>query len=84
MYKIEEGIKCVSPKSGKGRPSKYPWREMRIGDSFFIPNKDVTSDSMAFSAPSNFSLRNPEYKFAVRRIEDGYRIWRIAVKKETT
>ena len=77
MYKIEKDIPAPLPNT-KG-VGKYPWREMKIGDSFFIPYAD-TNYSQVNSAPSYFSRRNPEYKFTVRKVEGGYRIWRIKVK----
>ena len=28
-----------------GRPHKYPWKTMQVGDSFFVPNKRANSMS---------------------------------------
>ena len=80
MFKIEKNIPL--PQDLRGRGGKYPWREMEIGDSFFISNEE-TNQTRIHSAPSYFSLRNPAYKFRVRKVAGGYRIWRIAVETET-
>jgi hypothetical protein len=36
-YKIEKNIPIPPKRGGKG--SKYPWGEMKQGDSFFVPGK---------------------------------------------
>ena len=28
------------PNPSPGRPSLYPWRAMKVGDMFFVPNRD--------------------------------------------
>ena len=35
MFDIEQGI--PEPEVRRGRPPKYPFRGMSVGDSFFIP-----------------------------------------------
>lgn len=60
------------PKISRGsRPSKYPWAEMEIGDSFVMnrkrPNGTVSAANKRYSC-----------KFIARTVEGGVRVWRIA------
>lgn len=72
MYDIEHGVKVP----GEGR-SKYPWEQMDIGDSFFVPEPDAGAvRSAASAARKRLSTR---YKCS-KRVEDGVagiRVWRI-------
>jgi hypothetical protein len=53
----------------------YPFRDMKVGDSFYIPgNKQYMS---AVSASFNFAKSNAPYKFSSRQEGDGGRIWRV-------
>jgi hypothetical protein len=54
---------------------KYPWNEMAIGDSFFVPHKKGKGN--IYSLVHFHNRRNPETEFAVRRVDDGYRVWRL-------
>lgn len=67
----------------KGRPippptkSKYPFRDMEIGDSFWVPdgrNAEATKNNVR-SAATCYSRRNGG-RFTVRRDNGGYRVWR--------
>ena len=59
-----------------GRPEKYPWRKMDIGDSFFV-SSDMMSPKRVSTYAWEAGLRTGR-KFACRRQEDGIRIWRIS------
>ena len=63
-FKIEKGVP-LRPKFGK-----YPLREMKIGDSFFVP--DVSARTSIYSC-----ARNAKVKVTARREGDGMRVWRI-------
>ena len=75
MYKIEKGI----PIAGIPRKehSKYPFKDMKINDSFFISDKDITRIKLQ-SAVAYYSLKHLEWKSTVRKVEGGYRVWRIS------
>jgi len=79
MYKIDKNIPI--PKS-KTKRTQYPWREMAIGDSIFVSDEEAPP-SGAYTTPSYFALRNPEYKFTTRKVDGGYRIWRIPCPKNS-
>lgn len=71
--KIERGVPL--PSRPTGIYNSYPFRDMKIGDRIFVP--DSEAGERIRSAASYFSLRNPEYRFTVRREGNGYRAWRI-------
>lgn len=58
---------------------KYPWRDMEIGDSFFVPGKDF-SKMQSQASHTGIKLKK---KFMVYRTNEGsrkiagVRIWRI-------
>ncbi len=75
-FKIDKGI---TPPRQNAKPVKYPWPEMGIDDSFFVPGRSASHMS---TAAKNWSTRNqPEWVFqAESRIEGevkGARVWRV-------
>ena len=36
-FKVERGVPLPEPKGGPGAPAKYPFGDMEVGDSFFVP-----------------------------------------------
>jgi hypothetical protein len=71
-YKIEENIPF--PTVFSLRHSKYPFEQMKVGDSFFVPGINSTQFSYALRAP-NKGAENK--RFASRTVEGGVRVWRI-------
>ena len=73
--KVDKGIPIPERRRGPGAPEKYPWREMAVGDSFFVPG--ITS---AKFGGTPLSMRNAGRVFARRSwTEDGVkgvRVWR--------
>jgi hypothetical protein len=57
------------------KTQRYPWNQMEVGDSFFV--KGVTAKQIS-SAKQHRQVAYPGELFAVRRWEDGYRVWRTA------
>lgn len=53
---------------------KYPWHEMKVGDSFPVPAGKY--DTVA-NAARDFGKRHGR-KFSIRTIATGVRIWRTA------
>jgi len=76
--KIESGIPSPKPAT-VGRPSKYPFRKMEIGDSFLTEGTLASSRGCpAYGAAKVFGSRN-NMKFVGKAQGDGtVRIWRIA------
>lgn len=67
MSEIEKGIPMPS---GRPMQSRYPWREMEVGDSFV-----ATVKGKGRPAPPK-ELVAQGWKFAMRMTEDGLRVWR--------
>ncbi len=57
-----------------GRPAKYPWAKMKVGDSFFSPCPSVSTSVSHVNKKSGM-------KFTVRKSTkdgvQGWRVWRI-------
>ena len=71
MFKIDKGIP-VPPK--RGRVPKYPWREMEVGNSFFVPGMKIgAAGSRAASAK-----KATGWTFRCRSEDGGVRFWRTA------
>lgn len=78
-YKIEKNIPV--PKKRTGGVVKYPFSEMKVGDSF-LADKNYSRKLMArySNAARNYarqSKENNHFKFTIRKTEEGIRIWRI-------
>jgi len=70
--KIEKKV-AMPDKSARGAKPKYPFRQMKPGDSFAVPSDLKTKITVA---ASQHGLRNDQ-KFSVLRTEKGYRCWRV-------
>jgi hypothetical protein len=53
---------------------KYPWRDMKVGDSFFVPGMAVSAIAGSVSGASSRGAG----KFRCRAENGGVRIWKIA------
>ena len=70
MYQIE---KTVSIPASIG---KYPFSEMQVGDSFFVPVGDATRAQVS-NAASPWGKKHGR-RFTVRTVDGGCRCWRVA------
>ncbi len=70
MVKID---KSVPIPQGRSSHSKYPWRELQVGDSFFVKDKEA-SDLSGYFAPLR---RKYGLRFVSRTVDGGVRIWRV-------
>lgn len=71
MYKVEKQRHKV-PESL--RASKYPWDQMRVGDSFLVRDGEYRKIS---SATSMTNQRKAPRKWVARVVTDGVRVWRV-------
>ena len=69
MYEIEKNIEIPSNKH-----QKYPWDDLEVGDSFLMPDGNL---NQARSASNSWAMRH-NVEFAVRTVDGGVRVWRIA------
>jgi len=77
MIQFETGIPIPPPgkpgaKRGARPKPKFLWSRMDLGASFFLP--DVTTQE-AHRMINGGRLRG--YKFAVRAVDGGARVWRV-------
>jgi hypothetical protein len=72
--RIERGVPCPGDYH-----RTYPWRQMQIGDSFFIekPSKVVSAAACCFAS------RHSGYRFVTRKVREngrsGTRCWRVSM-----
>lgn len=74
-YKIERGLPVPETKRGgqeKGhlRFTRFPFDNMQVGDSFFIPDGDPPN--------CQATAEKRGMKITSRKVPGGYRVWRLA------
>lgn len=69
--KVDRSIAIPEPRVG--RPFKYPWSEMRVGDSFV---SESNARILLNAAASYARIRGLKRKYTTRKVEGGTRIWR--------
>jgi hypothetical protein len=67
-YEIEKDVQL----SNKPRSYIYPYKDMDVGDSFFIPNGKLGT----INAANYRAYKRLGRKFAARTIDGGIRVWR--------
>ena len=72
VYQIESGIPIPAQRR-KSNGLKYPFRHMKLGDSFFVAKKDST----AISGHCSYANRLLGHRFCLRTVAGGVRVWRI-------
>lgn len=79
--KIDKGVPIPKPRLGSGgRPEKYPWMRMEVGDSFYVAAGGRTLDA-AQAGVSGLAIgaaKRLGRKYTTRREGAGVRVWRIA------
>lgn len=73
MVAKEQGIPIPPRKGGSGKPRKYPWHDLAVGESFLLPK----SYRCSRGSISQYAWRTG-YVFTSRAVPDGVRVWRIA------
>lgn len=81
-FPVESGVLIPDPKR---QGAKYPWRELEVGQSFFIPDtiiKPTSASSLCSTAnakhsPKRFVWRMDEKEPGVIPTTKGARIWRV-------
>ena len=71
MFQIEKNVPIPPRREYK---TKYPWDEMDVGDSFYVPN--TKSGSIACGV-YRASKRFEGKKFISRSEAGGIRVWRV-------
>ena len=70
---VEKGVPL--PPEKRGRPTRYPWDEMNVGDSFLYSKRHAMSRHASSAASS--AGRSRGWTFTTRKVPEGVRIWRI-------
>jgi hypothetical protein len=70
---VEKGIPIES-KVGRGAAARYPFAQMEVGDSFFVPGKR----SGQLSNHCSYQRLKTGRRFTIRKVDGGVRVWRIA------
>ena len=68
--KVDKGIPI--PKWQQRR--KYPWREMKVGDSFFVAGE---KDTHRMASAANGIRKLLKMEFVTRTEKGGVRVWRV-------
>lgn len=76
VIKIEKDKAIPATKRGPGARSKYPFKDLKVGDSFLIPDKKKKNGIYSMLAAFNKKQAKP-IKITIRVEEDGIRVWRI-------
>lgn len=71
MSKVDKGIPM--PDAQPGRPPKYPWTTMAVGESFVLPAPNIAS---ARAHCNGANTRYEGRKFLCRFYKGEIRVWR--------
>lgn len=86
MYDIEDGVPIPKRSASGGRKPLYPFAQLKVGQSFFIPYEDVDDVSIrrtkariaravtGANRPNKDDASAPAYTY--RPVENGVRVWR--------
>jgi hypothetical protein len=75
MIEIDKGI----PMPALGSAKKYPFKDMEVGDSFFVEENEKNGDINAIQKRLSVSAYGYRpRKFSALKVEGGVRVWRIA------
>jgi hypothetical protein len=81
MIEIENDIP-IPPKTPKaGRKGAYPFAELEVGQSFFVPappGKTNRQLQMAISGSAQHITKKTGHRFTSRTVDGGIRVWRFA------
>lgn len=75
-FAIEKGTPI--PKLGELQ-RLYPFGQLEVGECLLIPVSTGAQVRSIRCAANIFARKNPGYRFTVRKMNDGVRVWRIAI-----
>ena len=66
------------PEPQQGRRPKYPFAQMKVGDCFYMPLKELKSPNVLASSARQWAKRNNRNcRFVTRVVSDRVGIWRV-------
>lgn len=79
IFKIEKNVALPPSRKtqARKRASIYPFAEMSIGDSFFVPLTAKKTNSVT-GATNYYNKKLAPKKFVCRSFKTGTRVWRVA------
>lgn len=73
MYVIEKNVQLKETRGARKGTSQYPIKDMKVGDSFLVKDKDPKSVRNAVHQEAH----RRKIHVAVRTTEEGVRVWRM-------
>jgi hypothetical protein len=70
MHKVDYGVEYPDSRT------KYPFHDMEVGDSILFTERPA-ADNARVSAIRFVKAHQPVWKFSLRTVENGWRLWRI-------
>jgi len=70
MYKVDTQVEYPDHRT------RYPFKTMAVGDSILFPTRQL-ADNARISAFRFVRSTQPDWKFSLRTVENGYRLWRV-------
>lgn len=84
-FVVEDRIPPPSPRERHHK--KYPWRELKVGQSFFVPTKDALA-ARSFQRQAHTQAMRMGVRFTVsQRWENGtlgVRVWKVSESRKKT
>ena len=74
-YELEASVP-IPAHSHRGKPGRYPFASMKVGDSFLVPGNETTAKRLGSNSYCWAQYHKNAFKFVVRQIPDGVRCWR--------
>lgn len=63
--------------AGKSGKQKYPWTDLKVGDSFLVDMRQWASGSLAYFNKKMKRLKKKQIKIETRSEGDKCRVWRV-------
>lgn len=77
---IEKGV-ALPQACAQGRKDQYPFADMVVGDSFFVPCEKEKSEKIRTSIKNCARYKNNK-KITTRVVDGGVRAWCVSINKE--
>jgi hypothetical protein len=75
-FRIDKGLPAPSGRSG--RPPKYPFRELEVGDSFFVEGDPRKLSGSVLGCAKNIVGKRFSSQKTTHNGKPGIRVWRVA------
>lgn len=79
-FAIDHGVPIPPhpPRADRVAQSRYPWRSMKPGDSFFVPTGEGYPGRAALQTAASHQRKRRGWTCTVREVPGGCRVWRTA------